>query len=308
MSVPSLGRESGQQTGKPPPPSPRWGEGRRLEFIDFRLQWQGRLNRSDLTSFFGISVPQASLDIAKYTEMAPGNLAYDRRARVYVTLGSFQPLFPGTSNPASYLSELLAQAAGLLDEEASFASWRPPVAVVPNPARALNPDIVIALLACIRQGAGVRTLYQSMSRTEPLRREFTPHALAHDGFRWHVRGFCHERQQFRDFVLARLLELESTERRGPNAEEDVAWWTEVELVLAPHPKLSKAQQRAIELDYAMVRGETRLKCRRALIFYVLRHLGLDRPDGDSPQAVQIVLKNRKALEASGVLVPSTQAT
>jgi hypothetical protein len=300
MAVPSK-PASANSPSQTPAPAPRWGEGRRLEFIDFRLQWQGRLNRSDLTTFFGISIPQASLDIAKYTEMAPGNLEYDRRERVYVTQTTFRPLFPGTSNPATYLNELLAQAAGLLDEGASFANWRPPVAVVPNPSRALKPDIVVALLASIRQGGGLRTLYQSMSRMEPLRREFTPHALAHDGFRWHVRGFCHERKEFRDFVVARLLELEPAERLGPSAEDDVAWWTEVELVLAPHPKLSKAQQRAIELDYAMVRGEARLKCRRALLFYVLRHLGLDRPDSESPEAVQIVLKNRKTLVGDGVL-------
>ena len=44
----------------------RWGQERRLEFIDFRLYWEGRINRSDLIDFFGISVPQASLDLAKY--------------------------------------------------------------------------------------------------------------------------------------------------------------------------------------------------------------------------------------------------
>ena len=43
-----------------------WGQERRLEFIDFRLLWEGRLNRADLTTFFRISVPQASLDLAKY--------------------------------------------------------------------------------------------------------------------------------------------------------------------------------------------------------------------------------------------------
>lgn len=55
-----------------------WGQERRLEFIDFRLLWEGRLNRADITEFFRISVPQASLDLAKYQEIAPGNMVYDR--------------------------------------------------------------------------------------------------------------------------------------------------------------------------------------------------------------------------------------
>ena len=33
----------------------RWGVERRLEFIDFRLFWDGRINRGDLTEQFGIS-------------------------------------------------------------------------------------------------------------------------------------------------------------------------------------------------------------------------------------------------------------
>ena len=45
-------------------PSRRCGQERRFEFIEFRLLWDGRLNRADLTAYFGISVPQASMDLA----------------------------------------------------------------------------------------------------------------------------------------------------------------------------------------------------------------------------------------------------
>ncbi|MCP5285419.1 MAG: WYL domain-containing protein [Burkholderiaceae bacterium] len=273
-----------------------WGQGRRLEFIDFRLRWEQRLNRADLTSFFGISTPQASIDIAKYAEMAPANLVYDRSAKVYVAGSAFAPLFPSTSSPSRFLNELLATEVGVLAPESSLVGWRPSLAVAPSPGRALDATILAGLLSAIREGAGVRVLYQSMSRTEPLWRGITPHALANDGFRWHVRAYCHERAAFRDFVIARVLELEPTEASGPGAEADADWGTEVELVLVPHPKLAKAKRRAIELDYGMRDGEARLTCRKALLFYVLRHLGLDRADTDSPEAAQVVLKNRKALE------------
>jgi predicted DNA-binding transcriptional regulator YafY len=278
------------------PATTKWGQGRRLEFVDFRLRWERRLNRADLTSFFGISVPQASLDIAKYTEMAPKNLVYDRSAKVYVAGPSFKPLYPSTSSPSRFLNELLATEVGVLEAEASLVGWRPSLAVAPSPGRALDASILAGLLSAIREKTGVRVLYQSMSRTEPLWRSLTPHALAHDGFRWHVRAFCHERSEFRDFVIARVLELESAEGSGPGAEADVDWATEVELVLVPHPKLVKAKRRAIELDYGMLDGAARLTCRKALLFYVLRHLGLDRAETDSPEAAQVVLKNRKAVE------------
>lgn len=279
-----------------PPSTPKWGQVRRLEFIDFRLRWEQRLNRADLTAFFGISVPQASLDIAKYSGMAPANLVYDRSAKVYLAGPSFAPLYTSTSSPSRFLNDLLATEVGVLAPEASFVGWRPPLALAPSPGRTLDPLILAGLLSAIRDAVGIRVIYQSMSRPEPVRRSLTPHALAHDGFRWHARAYCHERNEFRDFVIARFLELERAEASGPGADADHEWAAEVELVLVPHPKLAKAKRRAIELDYGMHEGEARLTCRRALLFYVLRHLGLDRAETDSPEAAQVVLKNRRAVE------------
>jgi hypothetical protein len=38
----------------------RWGVEQRLEFIEFRLFWEGHVNRSDLMEQFRISVNKAS--------------------------------------------------------------------------------------------------------------------------------------------------------------------------------------------------------------------------------------------------------
>ena len=51
--------------------SVRWGIERRLEFIEFRLFWDGHVNRSDLMAAFGISINQASADLNRYLGMAP---------------------------------------------------------------------------------------------------------------------------------------------------------------------------------------------------------------------------------------------
>ena len=58
----------------------RWGVERRLEFAEFRIVWDGRLNRNDITEFFGISTPQAAADISRYQELAPNNITYDKSA------------------------------------------------------------------------------------------------------------------------------------------------------------------------------------------------------------------------------------
>jgi len=272
----------------------RWGQERRLAFIDFRLRWEGRINRSDLTDFFSISVPQASLDIARYMELAAKNLQYDRSSRVYLATDEFHPLHAGTQ-PERYLNELLAETEGTLEPEACFIGWHPSTAGVPRPGRTVAADTLAALLKAMREGTGLKVVYQSMSRPTPNSRTISPHAFAYDGFRWHVRAFCHSREDFRDFVLGRILEVQGAEPAGVPASEDAAWNTILTLVIAPNPNLSPGGQRAIELDYGMHNGEVELKCRQALLFYTLKRLGLNHRSDVQPEVQQIVLKNQADL-------------
>ncbi|KVU98375.1 transcriptional regulator [Burkholderia ubonensis] len=278
----------------PPKTNTRWGQERRLAFIDFRLRWEGRINRADLTDFFGISVPQASLDISRYTELAPENLVYDRSSRVYQATAQFHPVHTATQ-PHRYLNELLASATGVLEREDSFIGWQPPIDSVPHPGRNVACDMLSALLKAIRDASGLRIVYQSMSRLEPSIRAISPHAFAHDGFRWHVRAFCHSRAKFLDFVLGRILEVQEIEPVGRAASEDTEWNTILQLVIAPNPELSPGKRRAIELDYGMNEGQMELKCRQALLFYTLRRLGLNQQETQRPEAQHIVLKNEADL-------------
>lgn len=272
-------------------PPQRWSQERRLEFIDFRLCWDGRLNRTDLTDFFGISVPQASLDIARYEQLAPQNLVYDRSARVYVAGADFRALYP-SSSPRRYLEELLG-AGGEAPSAASLLGHRPPVASLPNLQRALDGRVVAALARAMRDKLGQRIVYQSLSRAEPHERVISPHAFAHDGHRFHVRAFCHERGDFRDFVLGRILEIGPTTSAGRDASADHAWHTMLELELAPHPKLPLAHRKVIALDYGMRDGQLTVPCRKAFGFYALRYLrlSLSGPTALDPREHQVVLKN-----------------
>ena len=273
----------------------RWGPEKRLEFIDFRLRWDGRLNRSDLTNFFGVSTPQASLDISRYLDLAPGNVSYNRSERTYLATENFQSLFP-SSHPQKYLSDLLAQAAGLLDHGVTFLGWSPPVAIAPTPARTLSSDTLVALVGAMRRAQALEMTYQSLSSTAPKKRLVSPRAFGHDGHRWHIRAFCHLENAYRDFVIARILSL--GEERPPPVEPppDLDWETSITLLLGPNPGLSEAHQRVIELDYGMENGEVRFECRRALLLYVVSNLGLDVVEGTRPNVQQIVLKNRADIE------------
>jgi len=279
-------QDRGEQESKPISKA----QERRLQFIDFRLRWQGQLNRVNLMEHFGISTPQASLDVALYLSLAADNLEYDKTLRTYVATEHFKPLFRRTS-ARRYLAELFALKGGILEPAASFIGRAPACEIAPSPARTLDDRTLARINRAILDGRSARVMYQSMSSPDPTERWITPHALAYDGFRWHVRAFCHKREEYTDFVLARILDLIETDAK-PVPKTDRQWETVVDLVLAPHPGLSPGARKVIELDYGMTDGVLSLPCRQALLYYTLRRHGLLVSDPADSREFQIVLKNR----------------
>lgn len=70
-----------------------FGQTYRLRFIDFLLARFGRVNRGDITEYFGLSIQQASLDLKAYEDLAPGNLMYDRTHKTYRPSATFKRVF-----------------------------------------------------------------------------------------------------------------------------------------------------------------------------------------------------------------------
>ena len=268
-----------------------WGAERRNAFIEFRVFWHGRINRSDLMETFGISLQQASLDLSGYAEQWKRNLVYDKSQRAYVRGKNFTPHFI-TPSAEDYFAQLRAVDQGLVLREQSWISVFPGYGSTPTPARGVAPEILRDVLAAIQEPAALQVTYQSMSRPEPSVRWIEPHALAFDGFRWHARAFCQSDQVFKDFLLSRIVEIGKLGPVSAGPQGDSAWHSEVVLEIEPHPDLPPTQRRAIELDYGMKDGRAQIPVRRALLFYALKHLGLDTdPAARRPQDQQIVLLN-----------------
>lgn len=244
-----------------------WGAERRNEFIEFRLFWHGRINRSDLMETFGISLQQASLDLSGYAERWKRNLVYDKSQRSYVRGRSFKPHFISLS-AEDYLAQLRAVDQGLVTREQSWIRVFPDYGATPTPARGIAPETLREVLAAIHEPASIEVVYQSMSRPEPSARRIEPHALAFDGFRWHARAFCQNDQVFKDFLLSRIVEIGKLGQVSVDPQADADWHNEVVLEIGPHPDLSPTQRRAIEMDYGMEEGRTQIPVRRALLYYV----------------------------------------
>lgn len=276
-------------------PSLRWGVEQKLQFVEFRLFWEGHVNRGDLIDKFGISQNQASGDLNRYIALAPDNMVYDKSGKTYVRSSSFSPLFL-EPDATQYLSQLRSVAEGLVGKEEAWIGNLPAFDTAPSPARGIDPVVLRAIVIAIRRHDAVEVRYQSMSSPDPEWRWIAPHALAFDGFRWHARSYCENSGEYRDFVISRIVATRQSRDARMISTNDTAWDEIVELKIAPHPDLSPAQKRAIELDYGMISGSVHIPVRRALLYYALKRLGLDTdPAARKPQDQQIILLNREAL-------------
>lgn len=275
----------------------RWGQVRRLAFIDLRLQFEGRLRRADLTDFFRISVPQASQDLSDYKELAGGTVAYDPGSKYTIALEAFKPVFQQTT-ATLYLDEIHRLATGVVPADASFVGFSPPTGIVATPARALNATEVAKFVAAIRDKTCLEVEYHSMSSPKSTRRVLAPHAFGFDGLRWHVRAYCFTRQAFRDFAIGRMRNVQPCTQEAVDPARDADWNSEVTIELVPHPALSASQRKAVMQDYAMrPEGLLKLKCRKAMVFYTLRHLNLGSPIiSDDPARQHVVVKNRAEVD------------
>ena len=276
MSNPSIKRETRRE-----PKTGRWGQERRLEFIDYRLSWDRRLNRAELVDYFGISIQQASLDISRYAELAPNNLEYDKSEKVYRATDHFKPTLT-QQNAQSYLDQLLAVALGTMPVSGTFLGWMPPTDIVKFPVRSIHADTLTDINQAIRYRQDIELEYQSMRLPDSTRRWIAPHAIAFDGARWHVRAWCYSREEFRDFVFSRIQNIYQSRPSQLTNTSDPRWESYSTVVLTPKKGLTESQRRAVEIDFGMSNGELRVSMRQALVFYFVRQLHLmgDRESQD----------------------------
>jgi hypothetical protein len=234
----------------------------RLRFIDARLFWEARINRSDLIETFSVSPAQAALDFREYLKMAGRGVVYDTRSKAYVRETAFKPAF-GAPDAGKALSDMLAAGDSL-------------VATLPKLERPLDPYVVARVRLAARGAERLRVEYQSFTRPQPQKRWIAPRTLISDGERWHARCWCYEHNEWRDFVLARIAAIHAAEPAG-QLPRDRDWEDAYRLVLKPAEELSKGQRATVIREYAMQAGRLVVTIPRAMRLYAIRRWGLDRP-------------------------------
>jgi predicted DNA-binding transcriptional regulator YafY len=264
----------------------------RLALIELRVRFLGEVRRQDLFGRFGIQAAAASRDLAAYKDLAPGNLDYDSKNKVYVRADLFRPLFD--FSPARVLAWL---TRGYGDQEP--VKQRPLIASesaieINDP----NLEALSVITRAIHRKSAVHVSYRAVS-SGMTSRVIVPFALADSGSRWHVRAYDRRSHEFRDFVLARIADARF--EGGPIADEelpehDIQWNRIVELEMVPHPA-NMSNPDTIEAEYGMTDGMLVSRVRAALVGYMLRRWNVDCTPDHSLRGGEnhLWLKNRQAL-------------
>jgi len=282
--------------GLQPTDSGRWSVTQRLEFIEVTLYWRGRINRAELVNQYQISYPQASGDLQKYLEIADGGVAYDSSLKAYIPTPTFSPKLV-KPNADRFLLQMLGWRRGILQRSDVSPNEPPPFDELPVPRRVINPDVLRVVTQSITNNRKISVLYQSMTRPAPTWREISPHSLAFDRQRWHVRAYCHEHRAFRDFVLTRIFEIKDVSSSEIAPATDEAWDARVVVKIAPHPGLTADQKTAIAMDFGMTDSVAELPVRAAMLFYLMRAMRWTGTSDRPPIEQQVVVVNRSEVEA-----------
>lgn len=252
--------------------------------------WTGRVNTRDLTERFGISRLIAQRDITRYLSLAPGNLAYNRSEKAYLAT-SIIKLRITNGEVGEYLS---------LDAQTGNIHALDFITQIAPPAFNLDPAIIRPVLHAIRTSQGVVLRYRSLTQPKGNTRTLYPHHLVNSVFRWHIRAYCKDREDFRDFNLARIantLNLTGSRPASADPENDRHWHEIAHLQLAPNPNLSTEEQVLLAQEFGMRQDQLSVPSRGALVPYTLHAYQVDPsiPDSDNPKRDRLVLINKADL-------------
>jgi hypothetical protein len=249
------------------------------------LEWEGQLDNARIRELFGVQKVWASRLLAELIEWLG---IRGKRPQKHGPVFLSKPITEKQASPAEYLRLLSASPGGLGADP------------LVHDARIDLTSVSPATFAAIREAAqrrvGLRLSYRSMSSPDGSSRLVFPHAIVCAPRRWHMRAWCANRQDFRDFVLARVQHAELDETIAPHtAADDTAWNHLVDLVLVPHPALTPAQQALIAAEYFPGAHAKRLRVREALAGYTLQdlHVAIDA-EKQRPPEYQLLLASNSA--------------
>lgn len=259
----------------------------RLKLIDLYLLFWGYVGRAELIQHFDVSTATASRTLKEYREAHPDNMTFKVEKRSYMRTSLFQPAY---NHSAEEALELFAY--GQVQQSIRRPVYGP--ARFPDFLANLDAETVSELTRAITEKRELLVEYASGSSGISAR-WLSPHALFLSSGKWYFRAYCYKNNEFRNFILGRVLKVIDTRLKRAPAEEgrDVRWLTPVTLTLAPHSKADYPE--TLRIDLGLNNEPVRnIHTTSVLAGFVLNDLRVDcsRSGCLDPKAFNLQLMNR----------------
>lgn len=196
--------------------------------------------------------------------------------------------------------KLILQSAGALEEYRAQLGGDPGVLIEEARLdfRSPSPKLLGLMQQALRDGMGIYLQYRSMSSPVGRQRTIYPTAVVRLSQRWHVRAWCPERREYRDFNLGRMSDpfvLKSA--RPADLEPDAQWEALVTVELVAHQELTSDVRDMVKAEYFGTSDSMRFQCRGALLHYLLQEarVAVDA-EKERPPAFLLQVTNRQAIE------------
>lgn len=243
----------------------------------------------DVLGLSGIRVSQLLREVREET---PDWFEWDSKSKSYfVTPAAYKKALAGLKAGTSDLS--LAAYLAEADIHADLAPGAGPITVASWGFSQVNPNTFSRIRLAIERGTRLKLEYRSMQTPEPHVRTVEPHSLIQAGRRWHMRGYCLETSDFRDFVLERVAKITVLDQISENTViEDSKWNAVVNVRIQAHPKLTPGQQDLVRSEYFDGTAVRVHSCRGAMMPYLVQELrlALDTTK-DVPPEYQLAVEN-----------------
>lgn len=249
---------------------------RRFAFIEARLAWAGGLTAGELADAFGIARQNAQQSISAYGEQHPGQMRYDPALRRQVPEEGFEANYIRDDVGRFLDYQRAASCIAHFYDEPSWADL--PFTDADALARPLyDREAARTALTALRRRSAVVISYWAMSSART--RRISPHHLVHADERYHLRAYCHETQEYRDFNLARIVTADLSAADWVSEADDQDWHTRIDLEFEINPELPEHAKGALREDHIKP-GDATMKilgARKAIAFYIKQQFA--RVDG-----------------------------
>ncbi|MCA3042373.1 MAG: WYL domain-containing protein [Rhodocyclaceae bacterium] len=230
------------------------------------LVWEGEIDNQRIRELLGVKSVWASRVLGALGTRL-GVRAARETAHAPLRLVTRQAEQEHRQSPDDYL-RIASRASESTERESMLEDARRDLSVV-------APETFAKVVQAIRQGIGLEMTYRSMNHPTGSVRVVFPHSLVRAPRRWHMRAWCTERKDFRDFTLGRVGRVLPVTSDAPFSRSDDIDWNEfVMLTVIAHPELNNDQRAMIAAEYFPGASARQLKVRRCLAGYIIQDLRL----------------------------------